>query len=68
MLVAERSCADVNVVYLHAEYVFNLDHFFASKSFAVHEEFSNAYPDSKVLNNTIHRLVTEFRYTGSVCL
>jgi hypothetical protein len=39
-----------------------------SKSFAaVHEPFSNAYPDKEVTSKTaIHRLVTKFRDTGSV--
>jgi hypothetical protein len=44
--------------------------YFASKSFvAVREAFSNAYPDKEVPNKTtVHRLVTIFRDTGSVCL
>jgi hypothetical protein len=50
--------------------VFILEHYFASKSFAaVREAFSNAYPDKEVPNKTtIHRLVTTFRDTESVCL
>jgi hypothetical protein len=49
--------------------VFILEHYFTSKSFAaVHEAFSNAYPDKGVPNKTtVHRLVTKFRDTGSVC-
>jgi hypothetical protein len=51
------------------ELVFILEHYFASKSFAaVREAFSNAYPDNEVPNKTIHRLVTKFRDTGSVCV
>jgi hypothetical protein len=44
--------------------------YFASKSFAgVCEPFSNAYSDKEEPNKTtIHRLVTKFRDTGSVCL
>jgi hypothetical protein len=50
--------------------VFILEHYFASKSVSVvREAFSNAYPDKEVPNKTtIHRLVTKFRDTGSVCL
>jgi hypothetical protein len=46
-----------------------LEHYFASKSFAaVLEAFSNAYPDKEVPNKTtVHRLVKNFRDTGSVC-
>jgi hypothetical protein len=45
------------------------ERYFASKSFAVvREAFSNAYPDKVVWNKTtVHRLVTKFRDTGSVC-
>jgi hypothetical protein len=58
------------MVYSRAERVFILEHYFASKSFAaVREAFSNVYPDKEVPNKTtIHRLVTKFRDTGSVCL
>jgi hypothetical protein len=58
------------MVYSRAERVFVLEHYFASKSFgAVREAFSNAYPDKEVTNKTtMHRLVTKFRDTGSVCL
>jgi hypothetical protein len=65
-----KRCARANMVYSRAERVFILEHYFASKSFAaVHEAFSNAYSDREVPNKTIiHRLVTEFRNTGSVCL
>jgi hypothetical protein len=49
--------------------VFILEHYFASKSFgAIREAFSNAYPDKEVPNKTIHRLVTIYGNTGSVCL
>jgi hypothetical protein len=49
--------------------VFILEHYFATKSFAaVREAFRNAYSDKAVPNKTtIHRLVTTFRDTGSVC-
>jgi hypothetical protein len=50
--------------------VFILEHYFASKSFAVvREAFRNAYLDKEVPNEaTIHRLITKFCYTGRVCL
>jgi hypothetical protein len=49
--------------------VFVLEHYLASKSSAaVREAFSNAYPDEEVPNKTIHKVVTKFRNTGSVCL
>jgi hypothetical protein len=36
---------------------------------AVREAFNNGYPDKEVSNKTtIHRLITTFRDTGSVCL
>jgi hypothetical protein len=56
-------------VYSRAERVFILEHYSSSKSFAVvREAFSNAYPDKEVPNKTtVHRLVTKFRDTGSVC-
>jgi hypothetical protein len=39
------------MLYLRAERVFILEHYFASKSFAaVREAFSNAYPDKDVPN------------------
>jgi hypothetical protein len=48
--------------------VFILEHYFATKSFAaIRETFSNAYPDKEVPNKIIHRLITKFRDTGSVC-
>jgi hypothetical protein len=52
-----------------AERVFILEHYFASKSFAVvREAFSNVYSDNEVPNKTtIHQLVTKFLDTGSVC-
>jgi hypothetical protein len=64
-----KSCAGADVVYSQAERVFILEHYFTSKSSAaVREAFSNAYPDKEVPNKiTIHRLVTKFRNTGSVC-
>jgi hypothetical protein len=51
------------MVYLRAERVFILEHYFASKLFAaVREAFSDAYPDKEVPNKTtIHQLVTTFR-------
>jgi hypothetical protein len=57
------------MVYSRAERVFIVEHYFASKSFAaVREAFSNACPDKGPPNKTtIHRLVTKFRDTGSVC-
>jgi hypothetical protein len=63
-----KSYAGSKMVYSRAERVFILGHYFASKSFvAVREAFSNAYPGKEVPNKTtIHRLVTEFWYTGSV--
>jgi hypothetical protein len=64
-----KSYAGANIVYSRAERVFVLEHCFPLKSFAtVREAFSNVYPDKKVRNKTIiHRLVTKFRDTGSVC-
>jgi hypothetical protein len=60
-----KRCAGANMVYSRAECVFILEYYFASKSFAaVHESFSNAYPDKEVPNKTtIHRLVTKSRDT-----
>jgi hypothetical protein len=68
-LVARR-CSGVNMVYSWAERLLIPELYFASKSFAaVREAFSNAYPDKEVPNKTtVHRLVTKFRDTGSVCL
>jgi hypothetical protein len=65
-----KSCAGANMVHSQAERVSILEHYFASKSFAaVREAFSNAFPDKVVANmTTVHRLVTEFWDTGSVCL
>jgi hypothetical protein len=64
-----KSCASANMVYSRVERMFILEHYLTSKSFAaVREAFSNAYLDKEVLNKTtIHRLVTKFRETGSVC-
>jgi hypothetical protein len=47
-----------------------LEHYLASKSFAiVREAFSNAYPDIEVPNKTtIHRLVTKFWDTKCLCV
>jgi hypothetical protein len=57
------------MVYLRAERVFILKHYFASKSSAaVRQAFIIAYPDREVPNKTIHWLVTQFRHTGSVCV
>jgi hypothetical protein len=65
-----KICADANMVYSRGERVFTPEHYLASKSFAaVREAFSNACPDKEVLNETtIHRLITKFRDTGSVCV
>jgi hypothetical protein len=56
-------------VYSRAERVFILENYFTSKLFAaVREAFSDVYPDKEVPNKTkIHRLVTKFRDTGSIC-
>jgi hypothetical protein len=64
-----KSCAGANMVYSRAERVFILEHYFASKSFAaVREAFSITCPAKEVPNmTTVHRLVTKFRDTGSVC-
>jgi hypothetical protein len=58
------------MVHSPTERVFILEHYFASKSFAaVREAFSNVYPDREVPNETtVHRLITKFRDTGSVCV
>jgi hypothetical protein len=47
-----------------------VEHYFPPKSFAAFcEAFSNVHPEKEVLNKTtIHRLVTKFHGTGSVCL
>jgi hypothetical protein len=44
--------------------------YFALKSFAaVHEAFSNVYPDKEVLNKTtVHWLITKFHDTSHACL
>jgi hypothetical protein len=57
------------MVYSRAEHVFILEHHFTLKSFAaVREAFSNPYPDKEMPSKTtIHRLVTKFQDTGSVC-
>jgi hypothetical protein len=56
------------MVYLRAERVFILKHYFAWKSFGtVCEAFSNVYHDKGVGKKTIHPLVIKFRYTGSAC-
>jgi hypothetical protein len=57
------------MVYSLAERVFILEHYFALKSFAaLREALNNAYPDKEALKKTtIHRLVTKFWDTGSVC-
>jgi hypothetical protein len=55
------------MVYSQAEHVFILEHYFASKLFAVREAFSNDHPDKEVPNTTIRRLETAFWDTGSVC-
>jgi hypothetical protein len=61
---------DAKISYSRAERVFILEHYLPSKSFAaVREAFSNVYPDKEVPNKTtVHRLVTKFCDTGSVCL
>jgi hypothetical protein len=50
--------------------VFTLEHYTATKSFAaLHEAFSNAYPDTEVPNKaTVHRLVTKLRDTRNICV
>jgi hypothetical protein len=50
--------------------VFIVEHYCASKSHAAFSEaFSNVYPDKEVPNKTsIHRLLTTFLDTGSVCV
>jgi hypothetical protein len=66
-----RSCASANTVYSRAERVFVLERSSTSKSFAVavRAAFSSAYSDKGVPSKTvIHRLVTTFRDTGSVCV
>jgi hypothetical protein len=65
-LQLSKSCAGA---YPRAERVFILELCFASKSFvAVREAFSNADPGKEGPNKTtIHRLVTTFRDTESVC-
>jgi hypothetical protein len=65
-----QSCAGANKVYSRVERVSIIEHNMALKPFvAICEAFSNAYPDKEVWNKTtIHRLVTTFRDTGSVCL
>jgi hypothetical protein len=59
----------MNMVISHVEGVFILEYHFAANSFAaVSEVFSSVYPDKVVpKKKTIHRLVTKFRNTGSVC-
>jgi hypothetical protein len=43
----------VNICIHEQGRVFILEHFVASKSFAaIHEAFSNAYPDKEILNKT----------------
>jgi hypothetical protein len=58
------------MVYSQAERVFILENYFASKSFApVREAFSNVYPGKGIPNKTtVHRLVTKFWDTVSVCV
>jgi hypothetical protein len=68
-LVSWKLCSSEHGVFT-SRTVFILEHYFASKSFAVvREAFSNVYRDKKVPNKTsIHRLVTTYRNTGRVCL
>jgi hypothetical protein len=50
----------VNIAYPRAEHAFLYRNYFTSKpSVAVHEVFSNVYPDKEVLNKTIHQLQKE---------
>jgi len=50
-------------MYLRALRVFLLEHYF------VREAFNSAYCDEELSNKaTVHRLVSKFRDTGSVCL
>jgi hypothetical protein len=66
--VAQKLCRCEHGVFT-TKRMFILEHYFAPKSSAaVREAFSNAYPDKEVPNKTIHRLVTNFGDTGSVCL
>lgn len=60
LCVPESSCTII--VYLGAECVFILRHYFTSKLFvAVHEAISSADPDKEVLSRmTVHCLVTKF--------
>jgi hypothetical protein len=51
------------MVHARAEGVFIIEHYFA-----VREAFNNVYPDNKVQNKTIPRLVTTFRVTENVYL
>jgi hypothetical protein len=55
------------MVYSRTERVFIREYYIASKSFAaVHEEFSNAYPNKKIPSKTRKcRMITKFRETGS---
>jgi hypothetical protein len=49
----KKRCAGANIVYSQGERVFILKHHFALKSSAaVHEAFSNMYPDKEVQNKT----------------
>jgi hypothetical protein len=54
-----KDYVDANMVYSVGEHAFILEHYFATKSFAVgHVAFSNAYSGKEVPNKTtIHRLV-----------
>lgn len=58
------------MAYSRSERVFILEHNFAWKSFtAASEAFSSAYCDKELSNKTtIHRLLTEVRGTGNVCV
>jgi hypothetical protein len=49
--------------------VFTVERYFASKwCVTVRESLSNVYRDKYMTNSTpIHRLITSFRYTGSIC-
>jgi hypothetical protein len=64
-----KNCVGVNMMYSRTERVFIREYYIASKSFAaVHEEFSNEYPNNKIPSNTRKcRMITKFRETVSFC-
>jgi hypothetical protein len=56
------------MMYLPAERMLILEQYFASKSLAVLEAFSNAHLNKVPNKTTTHQLVMKFQDTGSVCL